>query len=397
MPLTYAEMAEMAAKDVLKVLMDSRVPVKKKDIMRATGLEMLAVEAGISKLRKDGVKVKYVHSPFDGGYYLEHLYTPPPPKRRDPANMQLYRLAHSGKAGYGGIELMRYPVDWAMVKSIADFRGMTITEVGRAIRKRFGDEGTARTARETAFLGITSWSGGQIQRKQTNPRHWQNKIARKLYAVERGEHETFAHREAMWPIIAVIADVLEVPAEMLIDEEYMMFGNGEHRPGMPKVYAGHKLLFSAVRKGYHPLDLIPPFWKVDSEEVKADTVTHSKYVLMMKHIYKGRYRGGWSINSLLHVCEMAGVTLAELFSPFRRRGVGPHSFMHDYIAALDSADAALVSGVIKLLGRRDVVLSPEFVKSALSRLVDKWSEIKGRDSGTRGKGKELKLDACAGR
>lgn len=334
---------------VMKVLSEAEAPMPCAEIARACGSDVWLTRAAINALRGSGVAVAQ-RPGQNGGYYLPDRVDPGAPRRRtDPKFRNLVGIEQARAGQYsGGIEALQYPVDWVAV-----------------------DEYIRRLGKSDWWLATTA------EKLSGRKSFWEViRIALRGALKERsGTGAPMRYRRMTWPNIAVLAKVLDVPPECLIDEEFMMWHGAPS--GIPRRFAGHKLLFGAVRRGYHPLDLIPPFWdpRIDPEEVKANQKAHPKVVKAMKLIYSGEYRYMRTVNTLLYMCEKAGVTLADLFVGFRRRGTEPLADLHNDVATLRDADVAFLAGVAKLLAHRRIADDREALLEGLERLVVKREEL----------------------
>jgi len=328
---------------VLEMLQRADEPLLSRVMADALGLrEMWSLQAVIRKLRDDGYDIRKVTC---RGYWLYDKGEPPKyvPKSDSKSFENLHKKAKEGKL-ITRLDSITYPIDWAVLEQAMKDRGLT----AKSMLSRTKLHGwPAATCASTRFY---------------------NRIRVK-------NHGSLA-RGMTWNKIWAVAQALELPPELLIDEDEYLFRGV--RTVVPARFAGYKLLFGALKLGMHPVDVIPPFWARHEfiEEIKTNPEKHQPAVKWLHNLYKGDYHVFKNADAVLYICTCTGVSPAELFVACKIDGKTPLSSIHTDITALPQHDVLFLAAVARLLHRSPGQKDTELI-SNLAVLVGEragWKE-----------------------
>lgn len=357
-------------KKILEILENSYLPIPTARLGEMVGIQIREdVKACIGRLRKAGYKIKAIPGKSDpkpggwaAGYYLEGHYTPPVPKRRqgkffrnsencENLAAELAKLDHSKPNPYR----IRYPVDWTTLRELLVMRGFASTGYGRY--------------------------GKAFAVSSKIPPNVRNYLA----SVENRGARPYA-RTCEWPVIVEMADLLEVPAEVLVDEDTFLFSTVTIKnSNIPLRYAGYKLLFSALRHGMDMFDLMHPAWLLHEDiaidDVRSDYKRYPHLIRRLKMYLTGSVRGGRNIEELLYMCAKSGVHPSQLFTTFRRRkkDITPLALFNRELAAIPEDNMPFLIAVTKLLSYKES-RDNDFLKKALVALVDRRDALNGPEA-----------------
>lgn len=304
-------MAQDYKEAVLNALLESEKPMMLRDLAAVLGLpEQWTVSSVIRRLRQDGRNIITVPC---RGYWLAEKG--PPPKREPKAPYGEFKKLYKGRGWVSGIEKLVYPADWVLIRNLIEERGVSAN---------------------TLFNVAEEFVGGGINKSF-------------IYNALYGRGKTRPSKGMTWRKFWGLAQALEVPPEMLIDENFFLYrGKPSVVPGR---FAGYKLLFGALKAGLHPLDLVPPMWTIYDkiEDLKANPQNYPHALAFFRKVYRGEYAVFKQPDTVLYICARLGVSPAELFIGYKSVTATPLQTVHSELSELKQWDALFLAATAKLL------------------------------------------------